>query len=30
LATGLLIAVAGLFGDNIVDEKMNFFVGAIM
>jgi hypothetical protein len=30
LATGLSIAVAGLVGDNIVDEKMNFVVGATM
>jgi hypothetical protein len=26
LATGLSIALAGLFGDNMVDEKMNFVV----
>jgi hypothetical protein len=30
LVTGLLIAVAGLSGDDIVDEKMNFVVGATM
>jgi hypothetical protein len=30
LATGLSIALAGLVGDDMVDEKMNFVVGATM
>jgi hypothetical protein len=30
LAAGLSIAVAGLFGDDIVDEKMDFVVGGTM